>query len=620
MATNSSLYKIQKGIRLLLLSVLFHATAFCQYPTAAYSFAINTKGVNYTDKLFATEQNQQSFAHREAAFYFEGSIYLQQFAAEKNTLFFTVAIAPSRYQITGAGSSSYADTVGLCQPFIMSSSGGKINRLWLHNSISPGISTSIRTLLSYMQCQHPVGSTKMIEMVEDDPYGHCNISYTYYNQKKGIDSIVKEKKIYLQKKEEYDFNELKTTYTPISKINIRWNKDNIFPEWIDGTDKIITKLSQKTIGESETNYWIHKKELANDSLVQLHFLEKIDTTNNYWPTPLYVYINSKDFRKNIRKEILGTDSLQLLIAKLHSPFADAERDSMVLKLKSLATVYPGTAYELASILDTAMARGKVYNILSAALLDAETDNAMNALAALAWKHKEDWNYSKGLITNIGLNPQVTDSVISFFKSFAAYNPMSKTSRAAWMALGSMTDNICKKDAASGQLLWRWICDSIQLLNTHPEATRIKLLVWGNSNQLAAFDSVKKYVVNENEELRSVAVVCAGQFSSTQKNDLLLNVIKTDTSMPIRSNAARALSGQLATSFELDDVKQMLSIEKDSSIRQSLLEAIDIKSSEKKLIMQMLQQAKEKDTSLTVRLFATDMLRRIQESYYNQPRQ
>ncbi|MFT3680016.1 MAG: HEAT repeat domain-containing protein [Ferruginibacter sp.] len=571
-----------------------------------------TKGINYSDNLFVTGQSQQSFAHREAAFYFEGDVYLRQVNTQGNSIFFTAAIDASRYEISGAGNNIFSDTAGMNQPFFISWNSGKIERIWLHHTTSAATAAAIRTLMSYLQYQQQPYGTNIAETVEDDPNGHCTILYKFYHMLNGSDSAVKEKKYYLQKKGEYDFNELKTTYTPEGAVSIVIQKQNIFPLLVDGTEKITTRLSQKIIGQSETIIRIQNKETTTNQLTTEQLTKKMDTGSNYSPVSIYVYTSSREFRKNIRKDILGTDSLQALVEKLHSTFAEDETDSMVLKLKSLATVHPTTAYPLAAILDTTTSKSRIYKIITAALFDAETDNSINALSQLAWKHREDWEYAKGLITNTGLNAQVTDSAVAFFKSIALFNPMSKTSRAAWMALGTMTDNIYKQDATAGEALWKWICDSLQTLDTYNGAIRIKLLVWGNSNQPAAFDSVTKFIKSTNEELRSVAVVCTGQFSFAGKIPFLLDVVRNDTVMSIRSNAARALSGQLSESMPLNYIREMLQSENDSSIRESLLSTIDIKSSEKKLIQEILQEAERKDSSLTVRRAATDMLRRMDD--------
>lgn len=612
MNSRLSSFQIMTGIFILSLLLIFSSAAFSREKPLRYSFGIFTRGFNYTDQLFITGQNQQPFANREAAFYFEGDLYLCQVAVEGSTHFFSVVIAASRYEVTGAGGDHFSDTAGISQPFFISWNKGKIERLWLHRTASASVSSSVRMLMGYLQYQQPQYGTSTVETTEDDLNGHCLTRYTFYPMKNDMDSAVKEKRYYVQQKDEFDFNELKTTYTPESNIQMLIKKGNLLPLMIEGRDKVVTRLSQKMIGESETKFWMHNKAITKDALVAAQLSKKIDTGDNYIRSSIYIYTSSKDFRRNIRKDILGQDSLALLVAKLHSSFAEDETDSMVLKLKSLATVYPGMAYPLAAMLDTAAPRGTLYKIISTALLDTETDNAVNALSALAWKHRDDWDYAKGLITNTGLNAQVTDSAIAFFKSLALYKPLSKTSRAAWMGLGTMTDNIFKLDSTAGEALWRWICDSLVILEAYDGASRVKLLVWGNSNQSAAMDSVLPFIKSDNEELRSVAVVCTGLFSSARKIPFLLEVIKKDTVMSIRNNAARALSGQLASAEHLLDLKTMLVAENDSSIRQALLAAIDIKGKEKIMVQEILQQAEKNDASLSVRQLAGDMLRRMED--------
>jgi hypothetical protein len=604
--------KIITGIFFLSLLLLYPDNVYTQSKPVGYLFNMHTRGLNFTDKLFVTGQNQQSFTNREAAFYFEGNIQLLLVSNTGDDLFFSAVIAVSRYEVTGAGGDTFSDTAGIHMPFFIKWGKGKIERLWFHNAVSASVSSSVRMLMSYLQCQPKPSGETILETMEDDPNGHCNIQYKFYNKENGADSVVKEKFLYTSLKDEYDFNELKTSYQPKSNINIVLRNDNIFPVLVDGIDKVTTRLSQKIIGESETRIWIENKKIPDADYAVQRLPQKIDTAGNYRPWPIYFYISSREFRKNIRKDILGEDSLELLVAKLHTRFADDEKDSMVLKLKSLATVFPRMAYPLASILDTAAARGKVYNIISAALLDAQTDNAVNALSALAWKHREDWEYTKGIITNTGLNPQVTDSAITIFKSLALFKPMSRTSRAAWMALGTMTDNVFKQDTITGQSLWKWLCDSLQVLSGYEGGARVKILVWGNSNQPSAFDSVTKYIKSENEELRGVAVICTGQFSFDRKIPFLLDVIKSDTIASIKNNAARALSGELTESSYLNYIKDLMALEKDSSIREALLNTINIKGPEKIIVKAILKQAEKNDTSHTVRLAATDMLRRMDD--------
>lgn len=545
---------------------------------------------------------------RSVQFRFEGELHLLQTSSTASGILFSANIITSVYQVTGASESAFTDTTGISRSFTVQISKGKFKRLWFHNGASPAALASIKMLLSYLQCQLPPGTEHYEEAEEDDLNGHCRIRYTRFYSDNGTDSIVKEKTQYISHAGEFDYNELKTKLEPSGQLTVIHGSRYLFPVRVYGTDSNRCFLSGKLIGESQTHVLLQLSAIETET-GKYPATRVPDTSGDYLPSAIFTYISSGELHKSIRKQILGNDNLETLLDQLHHVSADTEHDSLALKIKSLATVNPGAAYSLAAILDTALYTGTAYRILLPALQDAETDEASTVLAQLAWKHKEDWSYCKSIVINGGLTTRLSDSAVGFYKMLALYRPMSKLSRLAWMALGTITDNCSRRDSVKGYDLWKWISDSLSILNGYEGGNRIKLLVWGNSNQPAAFDSVRQFLHSPLQELRTVAILCMGQFSSYRKVHFLLDIIQNDSSINNRSTAARALSGLVKDSMQQKLLGKLIAAEPDTSLQMAMLHSLDINADNQSLLVSILRSLAADNPYLSIRLEAADMLRR-----------
>ncbi len=571
-----------------------------------------SKGKNFSGHLLQAPGQGSSAEPAEVTFRFTGNLQFRYEGQQGDTVFFQAFIRSGNYTVSGPAARDFSDTSGLGRPLYFSWCKGRIFQVWIHESSSSAVAATVRMLLGYLQ--YPVTDRSQLptELLQDDLMGHCVVHYSLQGKGPQTDTIHIQKKRYQLSADEWDDNALKTVYTPASSLVAVVKDGCFFPVQVEGADTLTTRLAGKMIGYSYTLFSITAKDSNCVRIIRDTDKNEQFSYPEYNASAIYNYQSPGNFRLEIRKQILGNDRLPGLTQQLCKLKPEDDADSLSLKLKSLATVFPETAYPLAAMLDTASPQRMAYQLLSGALLYAGTSQAQHAVSALIWKHRNDWTYSKKLLTGMGMQTRVTDSSIGYFKQLALFRPMSPVSKTAWLALGAMNDQLSQSDSINGDLLWKWIRDSLQTLNEKEGGTRMKLLVWGNSNQPAAFDSVTRYIRSSDEELRALSVIAASQFAHPGKINLLLDVLRTDTLVMIRTSAGRGLSGLLSDEEHLDQLAGLFRQEKDSTIRVLLVNALDINSPNRMKMRALLEPVFSNEQTWSVRLAAGDLLRRIRE--------
>jgi len=596
---------------LLTVFVFFNGLAIGQ-DAQVFEVDLISKGKNYSGQLLQTAGQRPSAEPAEVTFRFTGDMQFRLEGQRGDSILFQASIRSGYYTLSGPATTDFADTSGLGRPLYFSWCKGRIFQVWIHESSSSAVAATVRMLLGYLQ--YPVTDRSQLptELLQDDLMGHCVVHYSLQGKGPQTDTIHIQKKRYQLSADEWDDNALKTVYTPASSLVAVVKDGCFFPVQVEGADTLTTRLAGKMIGYSYTLFSITAKDSNCVRIIRDTDKNEQFSYPEYNASAIYNYQSPGNFRLEIRKQILGNDRLPGLTQQLCKLKPEDDADSLSLKLKSLATVFPETAYPLAAMLDTASPQRMAYQLLSGALLYAGTSQAQHAVSALIWKHRNDWTYSKKLLTGMGMQTRVTDSSIGYFKQLALFRPMSPVSKTAWLALGAMNDQLSQSDSINGDLLWKWIRDSLQTLNEKEGGTRMKLLVWGNSNQPAAFDSVTRYIRSSDEELRALSVIAASQFAHPGKINLLLDVLRTDTLVMIRTSAGRGLSGLLSDEEHLDQLAGLFRQEKDSTIRVLLVNALDINSPNRMKMRALLEPVFSNEQTWSVRLAAGDLLRRIRE--------
>lgn len=581
-----------------------------------YAFNMESKSINNLAILLTEEKQKEPMKSKEIVFHFKGTLEICFIRKEQQGKLYCAKILPTIFSINeGDNTATYQpDTSLLSQPFYFLIDNGTVRKLFLLKKTPEPVTNTIKSLFSLMQYSVPRDTVTGWTIMQDDPNGHCVTRYSLISKTNFTDSILKVKTEYIAFKNETNSSRLKTTYLPYGSAAIRLDKKTFLPISINSNEKIVTKLTYKTIGVLETTFQLQR--MGSKQLQSIN--TQLDTkgfnlnTLLYSTVPIYTFVNSQQFNILVRRNLLGNDNAETILAKLTRPFREEDADSLYLKIRSLATVYPETAKRLAAILDTLRENTTSYKVVSRGLLEAENKESVNALALLIWKHRNNWNYSKAIISHLGLSLVITDTLTYLYKKLARLDKMSPISKTAQMALGTMVDNLSMRDSLSSARLWKWLAKETAKMGSDQKSTKQKLFIWGNTNRRPALDSVIPYLHSNDEEIRRVATLTTGQFSFSEKVPLLLEVLRTDTLQSIKQIATEGITAMISKKDEIEKVMLLLQFEKDSSIKKSLVNSLNPATKEKIMLRSLLQKIIQQDDCITVKSNAFELLKRMDE--------
>ena len=607
--------------KLLIIVAMFllnYPVLFGQIPgsTETYKFSMMSKSVNNMETLLKPESDITDADNRRSEFKFTGLLSVTKIQSGTDSAFYSGEIIPfsTIIQTDNAFGFQDMDSSYLKQNFFYNTYKGKITSVHLLTGTPEAVGNTIKSLLSYFQISKPSGKEKIWTAREEDAYGHFNVEYAFVSADKATSTkIIKHKKNYITLKAELNTNELKTTYTTIGSTTITLDTKTGSLVALKGEEQITTKLAKKLLGVLKTKFqfdhYRHSNLKPGSSAKQLDKFSEL--RNLYYETKLYTFISSQDFNKLVRANTLETDNFETIIVKLRDSIDPKDEDSIYLKIRALATVHPETCKSLADILDMQKANTTVYNLLYRGLLGAENDESVNALSMILLKHRNDWEYEKNIVTNLGLSKVITDTLVNTYKELATASPPTKLNITALIALGTMVDNLSVTDSSASAALLQWVFSETSKLGNDIKPTRQKLLTWGNTNTKQALDSILPYLKYDDASINVLAATSVGLFTIPQAAPLLLDIIKNDTSREVRYTAADGLRSKITGKQQLLKVAQLFKNEKDTTVRTSLVNSFDVFTDHRQTLKAILHNMLKTEKCYTVKETVNAMLQKLE---------
>lgn len=205
------------------------------------------------------------------------------------------------------------------------------------------------------------------------------------------------------------------------------------------------------------------------------------------------------------KNTLGADTWNSLLEKLDdiSLLPDEAADTLMLKFRALAYIKPATCEKVAALLKDETFGTARYTLLSKVLANTGTEDAANAMAAVAVYRKGDENVLLDLLPSIAVSPNPSKNATGLMINFSADTTLDPNIRyTAQLALGGIVHNMYSSNKEEADKIADYICN----INFGKDTVQ-QLLVLGNAGSVKGLPVIEKILVSAtaSEEIKCKAV-------------------------------------------------------------------------------------------------------------------
>ncbi len=189
-------------------------------------------------------------------------------------------------------------------------------------------------------------------------------------------------------------------------------------------------------------------------------------SNNYSDrTTLSAALPDDKINQLAYRNTLGHNNWEALYSQLQTATAQRDslqKDSLVLKFRALAYLYPATCNKMASILILAPHSSFTFKVLKNALETAEITIAKNALVNVAKARKKEEDVMIDLLPVFATTVAPTEEMIDFVKEMASDTTNSgAVIGTSQLALGGIAYHLKKLDIKRSTAICQFIVDKLR---------------------------------------------------------------------------------------------------------------------------------------------------------------
>ena len=407
--------------------------------------------------------------------------------------------------------------------FVKSDVNGKIGKLKFDADISETSTGLYKDILSRMQFVKPLKKTKDWQTTEENTLG----TFIAYYQKEDSDGpnkvyskYVLDYLTYKSIKENHNlkienhttietdaFGELKHVNTSEAQIMLQ-NNDTL-----------------SVLGSKVSIFIRSEKNVNNDVVSNLLTIEKSERYSHN--TTLSEETSDENIRIMSYKGTLNTDNWESLIEQLSTTtnLKLETEERLVLKFRALFYLYPEYCEKAVSQIKNEQINSKVFMVISKALSITETSYAIDALATLIDKNKNEEGLLRRLIPVLTTTKHPTDKAIEVVKSIAFNTKKPQdyfTISTSQLALGGMANQLRLIDTLKSNSLTRYLLENI----TTEKDTIQQLLILGNTGSYLVFPQIKSLINNDlvSRDVKTEAISALALINNEDVSHFLKNLL------------------------------------------------------------------------------------------------
>ena len=418
---------------------------------------------------------------------------------------------------------------------------GRIEQVKTDSTISTVSAAMLKEVISRLQFVQPNSSATAWETEEENTAGTFRATYQQLNA-----GNEKEKQY---SKTNAGYTKLKAAQ-PEQKMLVN-SQTNITVDSANAVKNITVSELQfvviniDTISASGSKIEVSLRLTATATAAQLSQLTSLFSSLAYTrSTTLSAPLSIDQINRLAYTGTLENDNLQTLtqaLAEVDQTDANYE-ETLVLKFRALAYLFPETAASLADLLVKAPHGSYNFRVLSQALANAQTPAATDAIATVVEKRSADEAVMINLLPTLATTTAPTDKAVEVVKTIAFDKTKSSViTSTAQLALGGMAYHFGKINPTKGEEVSRLL-----LLKMETETDTLqRILVLGNTGSPLVFPRLSQYVANDTASMEvKVAAIKAMQLIKQQEVDEFLVKLSTHTDSLIAKTAQEVAAARL----------------------------------------------------------------------------
>lgn len=269
----------------------------------------------------------------------------------------------------------------------------------------------------------------------------------------------------------------------------------------------------------------------------------------------------------VSQGVLKKDTYETLVAQL-STVARMDNENLnllVSKFRALLFLQPEHIPSILDRIEQAKADEPAFAILTAALIEVDTDSAQDALATLMEKHANDWQVLQRIIPALGLRKYLSARLEKILLRLRLQSDDDMIATSAGLALSNLCRNIAMQEPSRANDIMERLVTNYK--NKPKDKTSISRFLneTGNAGFSATVEENEKYLSAEDIDIRMRAWYSLRLFKMASVDSLLNAGLLSDTTSAIQQRILTLIHMRPVTATYKEGVLHVL---KNASNEQS----------------------------------------------------
>ncbi|WP_299123686.1 hypothetical protein [uncultured Winogradskyella sp.] len=522
---------------ILLLHLLFYGCKGSKdiHVLKEFLYTYNAENFGYSDikKLYSLDSvtRAQSFFKSESLQHLEMNIQTELkkivLKRTKDSLLICYQLLNPILDIKTEGVSITLDPIikDLIKPvFVSTDTYGKIGKLKFDAGISDTATGLYKDILGRIQFVESSKNTKSWQTAEENTLGTYKATYLRENSdgpKKVYSKNILEYLTYKSKKDNHTLkiDNHTTIETDVSGVLKKINTSEA-QIMLQNNDTLSVLGSKVSIFESS------EENIRNSVISDLLALEKSE--NYRFKTTLSEAMSDNNIRIISYSNTLDTDSWETLIEQLSTTknLTKETENRLLLKFRALFYLHPEYCARAVSQTKNESVNSKLFIVISKALSITETPYAIDALALLIEKNKNEEGVLQRLIPVLTTTKHPTNKAIEVIKEIAfgttePLNPYMMST--AQLSLGGMAHQLWQIDSLKSNNLTRYLLDK----TISKKDTIQQILILGNTRSYLVFPRLKSLINNDlvSKNVKIEAISAVALIDNANVSDFLKKLLR-----------------------------------------------------------------------------------------------
>lgn len=311
------------------------------------------------------------------------------------------------------------------------------------------------------------------------------------------------------------------------------SKENLLASKVLYHKKFYQKLGTSVLAFVERKIEAASTEENNstDNLQQLvsQYSSRLPAINIYNP------ISVENRKILVNKGVLKKDTYETLTTQLvsASQLENEQLNLLISKFRALLFLQPQHLPAIRERLLQTQPGDNSFSILTAALIEVDTEPAQQLLADLVKKYAGDWNVLQRILPALGLRKYLSTGLAATLLHLRLQSNDASIAGSAGLTLSNLCRNIAERQPAHADSIMTLLVNDFRNKPKDRSSISRFLNETGNAGYSKAFEENKKYISDEDMDTRLRAWYSMRNFKIVQVDSLLASALNTDTSTAIQ---------------------------------------------------------------------------------------